>query len=214
MWRGGISAPPAAVGDLPQMQVQLGKTKCLMKLVRTERPSLQEEAVQVWMSPAGELMRLSASGRIVSSSGSWYVDWRSSTTSPIPPWNDLIERTQRGATVQYVRTRDVQPGGLTGLREVVSVQRIPAPLPLPGQVLWLQEQSVLQDASGRWARLAANDAQFLALAHNLPPAQFAVQQQGDGRWQWIYSRQCLAVNACMTFTPWPTAAADDKGTDS
>ena len=113
-----------------------------------------------------------------------------------------------------MRTRDVQPGGLIGLREVITVQRIPAPHSLPGNVLWLQEQSVLQDSSGRWARLAANDSQFLALARNLPPAQFALQQQDNGRWQWVYSRQCLAVNVCMTFTPWPAVAADNKGAHS
>ncbi len=214
MWRGDVSAPPVAVTDLPQVRVQLEKTQFFMELVLTERSSSQDEPVQVWMSPAGELMRLSESGRIVGSSGSWYVDWRNSKTSPIPPWNDLIQRTQRGATVQYVRTRDVQPGGLIGLREVITVQRIPAPHSLPGNVLWLQEQSVLQDSSGRWARLAANDSQFLALARNLPPAQFALQQQDNGRWQWVYSRQCLAVNVCMTFTPWPAAAADNKGAHS
>ncbi len=169
----------------------------------------------LWVSPAGELLRLSPQGRIVGSSGSWYADWRQARNSATPSWGELAQAHQAGRSLRpYLRIRDVAPGGHANVRELIDIRAI-APPPQPAallrqqaaDLLWFEESSLLHDPHGHWASWRASQAASQdPMARPLPPARFALARQAQGGWALVYSEQCLAAGVCFSLEAWPAAA--------
>jgi hypothetical protein len=134
---------------------------------------------------AGEVVRLQ-DGRIVGALG-LTTEWRRVEVEA-PSWSAI----GGGSGVRIVRTRDVMPGYVSGLREELAVRRIPP-----------VEDSALRGVDPRslaWFEERAVEAP-LTLAAALPPARYAVDLfRGNGTV--LYAEQCLAHDLCFTWQRW------------
>lgn len=146
-------------------------------------------AEEVWYSGTKEVVRL-IGGRLSSTAG-LAANWQDVHFSAIPTWRSVLRASSGGS---YQRTRDVMPGYVTGIHELVTIRAMapPATLPsktiLPQGVQWFEEVATRMD--GR--------------ASPLPPARFAVDLAGPVE-RVVYSQQCLSERLCLTFQPIDTA---------
>ena len=166
-------------------------------------------AHEVWLTPAHEILH-TLNGRLTRTSGSAYAEWVQSSTAGNTRWHALAKRLQDGHTVQYSRTRDVEPGGFAGLKERITVASATAsdmPNLLQGsstdRLQWFEERSEWLDSAGRLAHFQGTADFENPLAQPLPPARFAVRLLDHGQEEVIYSEQCLSYKVCLTMQRWP-----------
>jgi hypothetical protein len=147
--------------------------------------------IEVWYSASRETLR-TQNGRLIGSTGTLH-DWLALQTTPPPP--DWAAVPAQGSS--YVRRHDEMPGYRFGVAEQVQLRALsglpdlvlPATLP-PDKARsyqWFRESSVaLGDPHGP----ALPDAWFAWGLHR-------------GMQTVVFSRQCLAVDFCLTLQRWP-----------
>jgi hypothetical protein len=142
--------------------------------------------IDVYYSGLGEVIRVQ-NGRIVGALG-LTTEWRWAEVAA-PEWTASASAS---APVRVVRTRDVMPGYISGLREELALRRIATP---PGSALrgvppeslaWFEERVTKSAASG---------------PHALPPARYGVDLSNAGGTV-VYAEQCLAADLCFTWQRW------------
>ena len=180
---------------------------------RVHSQSTTQGLQEVWITPAQEILR-TRNGRLTSTNGSAYTDWVTSSTDGMTSWHAMAKQLQAGRSVQYLRTRDVQPGDFIGLKERITVTALtaaPAYVQAPqlrsSDVHWFEERSEWLDNAGRLARFQSSPTHDTPLAHALPPAKFAVRFYADGGEEVLYSEQCLSYKVCLRMQRWPDATA-------
>lgn len=150
----------------------------------------QAGRVDVYYSGLGEVIRVQ-NGRIIGALG-LTTEWRRADIAA-PTWATAGRSSE---PLRVVRTRDVMPGYVSGLREELALRRIGAPsssalraVP-PESLTWFEERVTNSAASG---------------ANALPPARYAVDlSSGDGTV--VYAEQCLAADLCFTWQRWSAGA--------
>ncbi|KAF1019840.1 MAG: hypothetical protein GAK30_02861 [Paracidovorax wautersii] len=191
------------------MRATVANTSFLMTRAATLDPVDGAPAVQVWYTPAGEVVRVREDGRLVGTAGVPQVDWREARLDQAPTWQQVAaQQAANQPALQYTRERDVTPGYHSGLRDLVTVQAVRATSRMPKamvgaaseQLQWFTETSRLLDA----ARVNATaQAPKLDPVHQpLPPALYAVDMRTG---QVAYSEQCLSASVCITLQAWPPA---------
>jgi hypothetical protein len=164
-------------------------------------------AIQVWYTPAGEVIRLYEDGRVHSTAGIAQADWREARLEQAPSW----QQAAQGQVPSYLRVRDVMPGYHSGLHDRVTVQPIAPPTQVanllglaPDQLNWFQEHSQLLEAER--VKLTAQRAHLDPVHQDLPVARYAVDP-ASGRV--VYSEQCLSAAVCLALQVWPPATGLD-----
>lgn len=201
------------------MQAMVQKTPFWMSQVHTDAANgTLNTPTQVWMTPAGEMLHITAQGRLSSTFGTAYADWTRSHSAYMPTnWRQVHTHLMANKEVQYQRERDVSPGGFANIQERITITALKQapkidwlhPLPLAEQLHWFEEHAQLRDPAGRWALLPASNANTDPMGQALPPARFAVAFFPDGSEQVVYSEQCLSHAVCLRMQHWspPQAAA-------
>lgn len=192
---------------LQYMRATVANTSFLLFKAATLDPVGNDPAVQVWYTPAGEVVRVREDGRLVGTAGVPQVDWREARLDHAPGWQQVAARQAAGqAPIQYTRVRDVAPGYYSGLQDLVTVQAVRAPSrapkamvgSTPGEVQWFTETSQLLDAAR--VRTTAEAPKLDPVHESLPPALYAVDMRTG---QVTYSEQCLSASVCITLQAWP-----------
>lgn len=166
------------------LRVTLDRRPFLLILGYTDEDAGSGEAVDVWYTGQGEVLKLK-DGRLVGITGT-QSDWLAVRHSALPTW-PVAAALHGSAAISYVRTRDLKVAYQFGMQDQVTLKRIPAPLlsAIAGQpsndLVWLEERYV----SGA----------------DLPPSQFAVRQGARGS-RVVYSWQCLSAQMCLSFQEW------------
>lgn len=137
--------------------------------------------IEVWYSFDGELIRLQH-GRVMAVTG-LKPEWRSVGLPRLPAWSEL-GAVQTEHTWQ--RRRDVMPGYRYGVRDQLTVRRVPPP---SGTALSGVEANSLQWFDER-AETEGDEP--------LPPARYAVRGNTV-----IYGEQCLSARTCFKWQRWP-----------
>lgn len=204
---------------LEYMRATAARLTFLMVKGATINPTPSSPAIEVWYTPAGEVIRLREDGRLHSTAGIPQADWRDARLANAPSWQQAIARHAAGQPpLQYTRERDVMPGYHSGLRDVVTVRAIEPPAravqavaggAATGALQWFQETSQLEEATriGRTAQAP----EFDPVHQPLPPALYAVDPR-TGRV--AYSEQCLSASVCISMQPWPPAAPASVSTSA
>ena len=144
-------------------------------------------AIEVWYSAEREVVRLQ-NGRVVGAVG-LNTEWRNVALPDLPVWSKLATV---GTPYRWLRTRDVMPGYLFGVRDALSLSIIPPPEKSalqglePKDLTWFEERFA-EDALPNTA---------------LPAARYAVMLSG-GEGIVVYGEQCLASQMCFTWQRWP-----------
>jgi hypothetical protein len=141
------------------------------------------DGVEHYYSGSREVLSLYR-GRVVGLSGST-VDYSVASASPSVP-----EFAVGGST--WDRVRDVQPGGLIGVRERMSSRRVSPPPSI--------ELRAARAESLDWYEEVSEPLQPLPGLHVLPPARFAFDAK-SGRV--VYGEECLTVELCLRWQRWP-----------
>lgn len=169
------------------LRVTRGKHTGLMYRGSVERNPAGQ--VDVYYSGPGEVLRLQ-DGRIVGALG-LTTEWRRVEVSA-PAWAEVARAP---AAARVVRTRDVMPGYISGLREELTLRLIEPPARSavraidPRSLMWFEE------------RITATTA---PAASALPPARYAVDPAAGDR-AVVYAEQCLAPDLCFTWQRWSEA---------
>jgi hypothetical protein len=169
--------------DVTYLRVTVQRHVALMGLLAVE-PHMNGR-IEVWIGAGGEVLRLQ-NGRVIGMSG-LPVEWRQVSLPAFPAWNAIA-----GANTSHdwTRVRDVMPGYRAGIRDHLTLRRIPVPTRSeirgyePASLMWFDER--LTSTAGPAA---------------LPPTQYAVEHE-DGKETVVYSRQCLAADVCFTWQHW------------
>ena len=149
--------------------------------------------IEVYYSTPGEVIRIQ-NGRIVGALG-LTTEWRQVAVNA-PGWRSAAAADR---PVSYVRTRDVMPGYRSGVRDELTLRRVPPPANTalhgldPSTLTWFEESA--RGARGIRAYLDS-DA--------LPPARYAVRID-DREETVVYSEQCLAPDLCFSWQRWSRA---------
>ncbi|MFT3858137.1 MAG: hypothetical protein QM742_11795 [Aquabacterium sp.] len=166
--------------DLRYLRVTLNGKAMLMVLGYVDHNE-HGEAVEVWYSGDGEVLRLNA-GRLAGLSGS-PVEWTGVRFRPAPPpW------TQIGKSTFFVRHFDQMPGYLWNRKQQVRLDviaqppRTQAPVFTNTPLVWFEEV-VDQTVGGA-----------------LSPARYAM---APGDVQPLYGEQCLQEAFCLSWQRWP-----------
>jgi hypothetical protein len=206
---GGMGAAMQSVRDLlpsraPTEATQLDPKFDYLRVTRGKRVALlwrgnversQPLPVDVYYSGQGDVVRVQ-NGRIVGALG-LTTEWRR-VDVVAPPWTAIAKSPEQA---RVVRTRDVMPGYLSGLREELRVRAVGAPSGSalrgidPQSLAWFEESVAHRPAPGVQA---------------LPPTRYAVDlAQGDGTV--MYAEQCLAVDLCFSWQRWSAAMQQASG---
>jgi hypothetical protein len=143
--------------------------------------------IEVWYSAQREVLRIQ-NGRIAGVTG-LATEWRSVSVPAMPSWTALA---QSDAHFSWTRVRDVMPGYRFGVRDALSLRRIPPPKTSllqgldAGQLTWFEERFEGDAAADLW----------------LPPARYAVHLAA-GRETVVYGEQCIARDVCFAWQRWP-----------
>jgi hypothetical protein len=147
--------------------------------------------IEVWYSSEGEVVKL-LQGRLVGVMGAPW-EWHDVVLPErLPPWSD-VAKSKEG--VRLERVRDVMPGYRYGIREVLALKPIPAPLFTrlrdvdAEKLLWFEE------------RIEGYPAEEDALA----PSRYAVDVRG-GEEVVVYAEQCIVRDFCLTWQRWPAGS--------
>ena len=159
----------------------------------------------IWVTPAGETLRITDQGRLVGSVGTLFADWSNVTTTSISSWRNILNALEKRQFVTYVRNRDFDPGGYAGIQEKISVVNIDDYSAInvvgasPENIYWFVERSELIDSVDRIKRLKKFPSDEMERLEGLPDAIFAVSFENDKNGKVIYSKQCLSKKICFEF---------------
>lgn len=151
-------------------------------------PSAANGPVQVWYSRDRNVLRL-RDGRLVGASIRDVVDWSGVNFTDLPSWETLGERAE------FVRVRDVNPGYRYGIRDMMHIQRVPAPGDSnlagisPDSLSWYEERVIGGADDGLMAR-------------------YAVEHAGTPVARAVYGEQCLTREFCLSWQVWPPAGGE------
>lgn len=141
------------------------------------------DKVEYYFSGEKEVLRLHR-GRIVGLSGSTF-DWR-----VLPRTGGIPELT--GATRVWERGRDVEPGGMLGIKERMTAREILAPS--KSNLRGLNAQGL------RWFEESSLPLQPLPQEHRLPPSRYAVDRKSGAV---VYAEECVKSTFCLSWQRWP-----------
>lgn len=202
----GTSDTQAEVLDprLEYMKVTVAQSQFLIFKAATLESTPEQAAIQVWYTPAGEVIRLYENGRLHSTAGILQADWRDARSTGAPGWQQVASH----GPAQYQRVRDVMPGYHSGLRDQVTVQAVTPPSQVstlqampPHDLQWFEEASELLDQNR--VDQTEESAELDPVHTALPVARFAV---APGTERVVYSEQCLSTSICLTLQVWPPSA--------
>lgn len=147
--------------------------------------------IEVWYSSEGEVVKL-LNGRLIGVVGAPWEWHRVTLPAELPAWSE-VARSQDGLRLE--RVRDVMPGYRYGIREVLALRQVSAPLftrlrDLDAQkLMWFEE------------RIEGNPAEEDALR----PARYAVEIRGAEEVV-VYAEQCIVRDFCITWQRWPAGS--------
>lgn len=205
------SASTSEAPHMQQEQLRMTVMKSVFYITRVHSApaALTQESAQgqdgLWVTPAGEVLRISEAGRLVGSTGSAYADWSRVHTTPIPNWRVIRNQLESGHVVQYMRHRDVEPRGYAGLQDKVSIHLVNEPLDFnnfvhkdKSSLIWFEERSNFIDTANRLKKntkvLKNNDP----LSMPLPVAKFAVSFKENKNGEVVFSEQCMSALVCFS----------------
>ena len=145
--------------------------------------------VDVFYSGQGEVVRVQ-NGRIAGAVG-LTTEWRRVEIRS-PSWSAIAKAPE---SARVVRTRDVMPGYVAGLREELALRSIAAPARTtltgidPQTLAWFEERVASAPPPGM---------------PTLPPSRYAVDLAQAGGVV-VYAEQCLAVDLCFSWQRWSAA---------
>ena len=169
------------------LRVTRGKRIGLLWRGSVERS--QPLPVDVFYSGQGEVVRIQ-NGRIVGALG-LTTEWRR-VDVVAPSWSAIAKAPEQA---RVIRTRDVMPGYVSGLREELALRSIAPPSSSalrgvePASLAWFEERVRSAPPPG---------------VQPLPPSRYAVDlTRADGTV--VYSEHCLAADLCFAWQRWSAA---------
>jgi hypothetical protein len=185
---GGANAVPPLDPKFEYLRVARGKHVALLWRGSVEQS--ERGPVDVYYSGGGEVVRLQ-NGRIVGALG-LTTEWRRADVVA-PPWTVA----SASPATRVLRTRDVMPGYISGLRDELTLRVVEPPKASglqrldPRSLTWFEEHMAVRPAAG-------------GADHPLPTARYAVDlREGEGKV--VYAEQCLAANLCFSWQRWSAA---------
>lgn len=198
-----------SAADSKNIKVNISNVSFLIHKVHSEPTSLVVEGATgvtgVWITPAGETLRLTDQGRLVGSSGALFADWANVSTTKIPEWLVIRKALEKNQSVSYIRNRDLEPGGYAGIQEKVMMSkyeddsRINVTGSSGNNIYWFSEKSEIIDPVDRLKNIRNSPGNYLDHLEALPDAVFAVSFANEKNGKVIYSRQCLSKIMCFEF---------------
>jgi len=149
--------------------------------------------IRTYYSASKEVLEFQG-GRLVRAAG-LTSEWRNVELIDVPSWRAAAAK-ESGAV--WLRMRDVMPGYRYGVRDAVTLKRIPAPQKIglqrlnPGELTWFEEL-MTTDVPGAI----------------LPRAVYGVDMTA-GREEPVYGEQCVSKDLCFTWQRWDVVGTADK----
>lgn len=191
--------------NFQHMHVTVMNQSFFMTKVDTKKTN--KGIIETWITPANEIVR-TIDGRISQTTGSAYAEWTHTEYINLISWRSIVLKLDAGQTIQYLRHRDVEPGGLYGIQELVTIRASHPDTSSPIEehiknVHWFEEIITPIDSAGRMKYIQKNNENYKKLIKPLPSAKFGVLLNPQGSETVIFSKQCLSQEICLTFQRWP-----------
>ena len=168
--------------DFNYLRVQVEEREVFLALGYIDQSV--DEPVQVWYSGDGDVLRL-RDGRVVGATMKSGPNWQGVSFSQLPSWDAVVTEAA------FERVRDVSPGYRYGIREQMSIRRIPPPDDTRLQLI--------SAASLSWFEETVQGG-------GIPPARYALSTDGGaGTHRVVYAEQCLSDEFCFSWQVWPSA---------
>jgi len=190
-WQRTVSAEPQEARLDPRfefLQMKLGDSPAAY-LALGKRVGASES----WYS-ADPLLVVLEDGRLGPFAGA-AVEWRAVRQAGRPDWERLV---RRGNTQRWQRQRDEMPGYRFGLSDEIETRRI-TQTELPAELTSVHERLLASHRELRWVsdQVSTTDPEGQRVAW----AQWFAVAERAGRWQVVWSRQCLRPDWCLELRP-------------